>query len=200
MNLTQLAAMAIEKRELEDSPKRQRAVRQKLQRILEEMPTAQQWNKRPNGKGDWDIPEDAADAIIDSEEFWAYVYKLRGQDYRALAASIEKENQEATQAWLKWMDEREEADSYEDDPYYPSPEQMRAEETTMLLCGIVGLIASENNKTFSIDDFRKAHEELAKTRAQNDHDWNNDHECRTQGVLAERLQQKKLSDLRNFFV
>lgn len=204
MNLTALAKKAIKDHELPNDPKSQRAVRQKLQRILEEMPEAEQWYSKPGKKGDWDIPADAAERIIDSQEFWRYVAKRKGHEFRAFVESARREAEAATQAWYEAREERAaktaaDAQDGEADPLYPSSEAIKAEEIRLLLCGMIGLFASSEGKTFDYNEFKQAHSRLIDISVSNYYAREAE-ELDPRGITAQMNQERKLSDLRNFFV
>lgn len=207
MNLKELAKKVIEEYELGDSDKDHAAVRQQLDRILKTMPEAQSWYEKQGRKGTWNIPDDAVCFIVGSDPVQTYALKRLGKEtrgYRALIA-VQEKAQQIAQAEREWLEEQAEktaeewAEEWANDPYRTPSEVVKAEETTLLLRGIIGLIAAQDGKAFNYEAFRKAHRELVNIREQNACELDNDHELSTGAIWRERKQEELVSDLRNFF-
>lgn len=208
MNLKELAERVAEEYELGDSDKDHTAVRQQLDRILKRMPEAQSWYEKQGRKGTWNIPEDAVCFIVDSDPVQAYALKRLGKEtraYRALIA-VQEEAQQIAQAEREWLEELAEktaddaAEEWADNPYRTPSEVVAAEETTLLLRGIIGLLAAQDGKIFDYEAFRKAHRGLVSIKEQNACERDNDNELSAGAIWRKRKQEELLSDLRNFFI
>lgn len=206
--MKELARKVTEEYELGNSDKDHTAVRQQLDRILKTMPEAQGWYKKQGRKGTWSIPDDAACFIVGSDPVQAYALKRLGKETRAYRALIatQEEAQQIAQAEHEWLEELAEktaddaAEEWTEDPYRTPSEAVAAEETTLLLRGIIGLIAAQDGKVFDYEAFRTAHRKLVDIKEQNACERYNDHEPSKGAVWRERKQRELLSDLRNFFI
>lgn len=209
MNLNVLAEKLMDKYELGEGDKDQAAVRQQLDRILREIPEAKSWYKKQGRKGTWDIPDEAVSDITRSAPFLEYARKRANKEtktYKAIVAAFE-EAQRVTQAEQERMEERASKtaddaarEEWSADPYHTPEKMVAAEETTLLLRGIVGLIAAQDNKAFDYEAFKEAHRELVRIR-----EWNQCALVENQGlsegeVMQLNEQEELVSDLRNFFV
>lgn len=208
MNLAELTREFMKEHELPDSEEDYGAIRQQLDRILKAMPEAKDWYEKQGRKGTWDIPDYAVHGILYSVPVLTYAKKRLGKDARAYRAIVaaEEEAEKVTQAELDRLEERaaKTADDaaqeeWSEDPYYTPAKMVAAEETTLLLRGIVGLIAAQEKKAFDYEAFKKAHHELVRIRERN--------ECaliENQGLSAGEVkqlndQEEFVSDLHNFF-
>lgn len=208
MNLKELAKKVIEEYELGDSDKDHAAVRQQLDRILKTMPEAQSWYAKQGRKGTWSIPDDAVSLIVGSDPVQAYAIKRLGKEtkaYKALIAAQKKSQQiaQAERAWFEELAEKTADDAAEEwtgNPYRTPSEAIKEEEITLLLRGIIGLIANQDGKAFDYDAFEEAHRELVEIKERNACERDNDHGLSTGAIWRERKQRELLSDLRNFFI
>lgn len=206
--MKELARKVTEEYELGNSDKDHTAVRQQLDRILKTMPEAQGWYKKQGRKGTWSIPDDAACFIVGSDPVQAYALKRLGKETRAYRALIatQEEAQQIAQAEHEWLEELAEktaddaAEEWTEDPYRTPSEAVAAEETTLLLRGIIGLLAAQDGKIFDYEAFRKAHRGLVSIKEQNACEWDNDNELSAGAIWRKRKQEELLSDLRKFFI
>lgn len=206
--MKELARKVTEEYGLGNSDKDHTAVRQQLDRILKTMPEAQGWYKKQGRKGTWSIPDDAACFIVGSDPVQAYALKRLGKETRAYRALIatQEEAQQIAQAEHEWLEELAEktaddaAEEWTEDPYRTPSEAVAAEETTLLLRGIIGLLAAQDGKIFDYEAFRKAHRGLVSIKEQNACEWDNDNELSAGAIWRKRKQEELLSDLRNFFI
>lgn len=215
MNLTELTKAVMDEHELPDIEEDYGAIRQQLDRILKVMPEAKDWYKKPGKKGTWNIPDDAVMQIAYSVPVLTYAKKRLGKDakaYRAIAAA-EEEAKRVSRAEQDWMEERasktadDVAREWEEWNERSSSTPARvvafdedtAEEITLLLRGVAGLIATQSGHTFDFQAFHEARRELARIREYNDIELRSDGELSAGDVRRQQKQEELVSDLRNFF-
>ena len=215
MNLAKLTREFMKEHELPDIEEDYGAIRQQLDRILKAMPEAKNWYKKPGRKGTWNIPDEAVHDTVWSVPFITYAKKRLTKDakaYREIIAA-EEEAEKVTQAEQDWMEER--AAKTADDVAREWDEwnkrssstparvvafdEETAEEITLLLRGVVGLIAAQSGHTFDFQAFHEARRELARIRESNDINLRSDGELSTGNVRRQQKQEELVSDLRNFF-
>lgn len=214
MNLTKLTRKFMEEHELPDIEEDYGAIRQQLDRILKTMPEAKDWYKKPGKKGTWNIPDEAVHDIVWSVPLITYAKKRLTKDakaYREIIA-VEEEAEKVTQAEQDWMEERaaktaddvaREWDEWnERSSSTPARvvafDEDTAEEITLLLRGVVGLIAAQSGHTFDFQAFHEARRELARIREHNDIELRSDGELSTGDVRRQQKQEELVYDLRNF--
>lgn len=209
MNLNELAEKIMDKRGLGNGERDQKAVRQQLNRILKAMPEAKSWYEKKGRKGVWNIPDEAVAGILRSDLVLEYTAKRLGKkskEYEAIIAAKE-EAERVSQAEREWREElasktaddaAREWDEWSAEPYHTPEEMVAAEETALLLRGIVGLIASQDNKAFDYEAFKEAHRELVRIREWNECALVENQELSTGEVMQLNEQEKLVSDLRNF--